>query len=716
MAVNLVRLSRPRPSRRYRTLPGIVLCLLGLFWLGGTATTGALHVVTMSCRGRVVSATSPKPFRPAGGTLSKPADGRLFGVDFAVDVTGYALSPCLPAGLAGGPSFAAPPGDVLAGVTFQWGNADGYGHFEVAPAFSLLIGGRQLPLPGASRVSGDESYLVSVPAGDSVAFVVASIGPPQELSLESGRRVGPSPKALYRSWSSPYVLDKVDKSVRLQALDAADHFSTPERIGLTSAVLSWFPPTLKGHAGMSSAYLEVDMTAAQPGAAIDWERAMPADGRHLRLVLPGGTVVAPAEGSFGLRGTLDRGLYFFRVPWDLTRATLEVAPGTLPVVVEAATPGSTELAVVGTARFAIRLKTAAPYPGKAHGPSAAVPRYAVAPRSDRSKDSPAVEIAVVTVTTAVAVLVPVLLVVPVLVRRRQRRRGPYVFDAASGQTTPSRHQSAEPAPVEVVDATTAPGDAARPSELLPAPAPRPLVFSVLGPLEADGLVLPTKRPIVVELLCFLACQHPRRFTAGEIIAALWPVADDAPDAVSLTSFRTYVSAARRVAGEAAFPRAEGGTYCIGDGVTTDWHQFSSLVERAGAAEGPARYELLGEALGLVRGLAFSGVPEGRYGWAFADGVASRIEAEISSAAAALADCALELGRAGEVLEHLRRALAATRSREVADDLLTASGATGDVACLERTWRDLVALLGTDALSLQRSFEAMRATLAAPVAD
>jgi hypothetical protein len=48
---------------------------------------------------------------------------------------------------------------------------------------------------------------------------------------------------------------------------------------------------------------------------------------------------------------------------------------------------------------------------------------------------------------------------------------------------------------------------------------------------------------------------------------------------------------------------------------------------------------------------------------------------------------------------------------VADDLLILAGATGDLGTLERAWRDVEAIVGTEAAArLRRSYEAIRRRL------
>jgi hypothetical protein len=216
--------------------------------------------------------------------------------------------------------------------------------------------------------------------------------------------------------------------------------------------------------------------------------------------------------------------------------------------------------------------------------------------------------------------------------------------------------------------------------------------------------------VVIELLVFLACMKSRRFTPDEIMAELWPLGEDGAETVSRTSFQKYMTYARRSAGLAAFPKAVGGRLSIGAEVTTDWEAFQVLVERAKAADGNHAIELLVTALGLVRGPAFSGVPKGRYSWA-ERGLITEIDVAVIAAAERLAELCLDAGQAARAVDGIVSVLRATRDPRIADDLLSLAGATDDLGTLERAWRDVEAIVGTEAAArLRRSYEAIRRRL------
>jgi hypothetical protein len=397
--------------------------------------------------------------------------------------------------------------------------------------------------------------------------------------------------------------------------------------------------------------------------------------------------------------------------------------------------------VLGTAAFPIDLPPApklatgvavAPAPGRAtSGPAGAHTAKSATAGTPRGSGQPRTVLLIVTTTVAVPVLL--VLVVPVFVRRRQRKRGPYAVDAGGALIgVPESLLPATLAPAgepggirsgataetgespSSVAATAGPGNAKAAAALANETAGSQIrsapSFRVLGEVEAADLELPTTRLVVVELLVFLACMKTRRFTPDEITAELWPLGEDGAETVSRTSFQKYMTYARRAAGLAAFPKAVAGRLSIGNDVTTDWEVFKALVERAKTAEANDGIDLLVTALGLVRGPAFSGVPKGRYAWA-GRGLITEIDVAVIAAAERLAELCLEAGVAARALEGTGRALRATKDPRVGDDLLSLAGATGDLGTLERAWRDVEAIVGTEAAGrLRRSYEAIRRRL------
>jgi hypothetical protein len=237
---------------------------------------------------------------------------------------------------------------------------------------------------------------------------------------------------------------------------------------------------------------------------------------------------------------------------------------------------------------------------------------------------------------------------------------------------------------------------------------------ILGPLKISGLRSSPRWRVALELLCFLACHPDERFTADELREHLRPASDDG-ETVSGKTFCSYASALRTATGHVAFPEACGGTYGLGPGVVTDWDWFRAEVAFARAQPPDRARLLLAPAFDLIRGPLFSGVPKGRYGWAFDDGLVSQIEVAIVEAASVLAELCFDAEEPEVALAGLGRALLATKDVGVADDLLTTAGATGNPATLERAWRDVRGALGEQAAGLEPAYEACRRRVSGAVA-
>jgi hypothetical protein len=672
--------------------------------------------------GETVPRGTPSSAEASGSDLHQPGDLTLNGYNFSLRVLGYGLGSCLASSELGGAGYAAVRGDVVAMVSFDLRYYGSFGSYY-APDLSFVVDGRRVPAIGAGAEAGNGALVLSVPRDASVAFAASEAGLTQEFSLRTGERLPPAPEALYRDPNSPVVTEKVGRSHSLRLVDHLDHLDQRDRIELSSASLSWFEPIdPRVHAGASGAYLQVNLDEQAP--ASDglgfWVRALPPG--DLRLVLPDGRRLAPDPASTVARQPSDLvdGTYFFDVPAGFTTGKLEVTPG-IELAVSPDTLRNVRVELLGTASFPIHL----PPPekvvtGSLGGPGASTSRASGSgtrrsPAGSGPLPTPAVVLLVLALEAALAA--PVLGGLRVLRRRRLRRLGPYSADA-SGRVEPfpvpgllplrrgglgaKDEEAAGPAPEDLPLGALAPPPAIAPEGWL--------TFRVLGPLGVDGLELPPERPVVIELLCFLACHKQRRFSASEVIAELWPLGEDGRETVSQTTFRSYVSLARRAAGTGRFPKASGGTYGLGEEVETDWHRFVAIVESAKEKTGPEARACYAAALGLVAGPAFSGVPEGRYAWNAP--LVSEIEVAVVAAASSLVEACIEADVPAEALSPLRRALLATRDHGIGDDLLTAAGATGNLAALERAWRDVGAALGDDAETLRRSYEAIRSRLVA----
>ncbi|KAA1395520.1 LysM peptidoglycan-binding domain-containing protein [Aeromicrobium ginsengisoli] len=136
---------------------------------------------------------------------------------------------------------------------------------------------------------------------------------------------------------------------------------------------------------------------------------------------------------------------------------------------------------------------------------------------------------------------------------------------------------------------------------------------VLGPVqvEASGEVEPERVAFLTELACFLAL-HPAGVHANRISAALWPRGVDPQ--VRDGALRQVADWLGTTAAGTAALEQESGVWRLAPGaVDLDWDRFREALNRA-AEDGTRRETHMRTALALVAGLAFSGVPVGRYGW------------------------------------------------------------------------------------------------------
>lgn len=150
---------------------------------------------------------------------------------------------------------------------------------------------------------------------------------------------------------------------------------------------------------------------------------------------------------------------------------------------------------------------------------------------------------------------------------------------------------------------------------------RPPLVRVLGPVDVLGPVTDEEKkkrvPQATELTAWLLF-HPGS-TREALESALWrgrrvPTRKTVTQLISRTRAWLGVSPD----GEHYFPsmsETKGAKYELLGSVSSDWHQFLDLVERGERTSGPEGTRALRQALELVRGTPFSGVPAHRYVWA-----------------------------------------------------------------------------------------------------
>lgn len=158
---------------------------------------------------------------------------------------------------------------------------------------------------------------------------------------------------------------------------------------------------------------------------------------------------------------------------------------------------------------------------------------------------------------------------------------------------------------------------------------------VIGPVEVVGWHDPGGRATqLAEILSYLVFHRDRPVRASALRLALRP---DVDDEITEETLHAYVSMLRRAVGRELFPPATRNGYRLSDAVTSDWERFSAL-------SGPgASLPDLEQALQLVRGRPFSGVPEGSFRWVDVELLVSVIDAAVAGAALRLATAFQEAG-------------------------------------------------------------------------
>jgi hypothetical protein len=210
---------------------------------------------------------------------------------------------------------------------------------------------------------------------------------------------------------------------------------------------------------------------------------------------------------------------------------------------------------------------------------------------------------------------------------------------------------------------------------------------ILGPVEVVGWRAAPDRPILTELVCYLALHRDRRITGDALRAALRP--DEREKEPNAKTLRTYLSLLRKSLGPDVLPAADSAGYRLGDAVTTDLELFGGL---AGASDLETK---LG-ALRLIRGQPFEGVPKGSYLWVSSEFLISDIELTVSSQTRKIAQLCWEGERRQDATWALRQGLLAARYDYGLWDLYLLFASELGRPTLERARREARAALGDDA--------------------
>jgi DNA-binding SARP family transcriptional activator len=681
-----------------------------LLLVGSRAVPAIATTAQVLDTGRVVELSSP------GTALTTPADGRLRGNDATVTVTGVAW----PAAVGAAPQdYVASPGDRL--VEFALRITEPANDIGLATTFtnrvSLVLGvgtatlgvdlggmDRQLYSSSTSDVTAIAVFAAAVPVEEhDVVLEMGENGFPQRFSLWTLRRVPPVPSVLYRSPPSPSVADPTSPTTTLATANPADGFHSDVTVSLSSATLTNFATDGSGTTppANNEAFLVVQMTSDVPDPSYgspDWGHYLgnftALSGGRLLLHLPGRPPIPAIESGESASNTpagSDSGLldatYTFTVPADMTTAMLTITPGPATGTEFTGFEGNgstTNLELTSTAQLPVAFAPSAATPAQHTPPWVGAPLPATgAPASSGTASGGGLPIwlAVLLVVAFGAALV----LGERALRRRRAGRGAAAPSTEDPVRANGREPTAKPAQREAASLTYA-------HEALDGE----LIVSVLGPVTVSGWRVRPDRRVAEELLCYLALHAGRPMSADEILLALWPIESDRREA-SRKSLHTYLSGLRQAIGPERLPDASAaGGYRV-TGVTTDWGEFRTLVAETRNASDEVAIVLRTDALALVRGAPFQGVPDGRFGWVFAESLVSDMTAAIVEVAHALStDLALADDYEGAV-RAARAGLRGSPSEEtLLLDLLRALVAAGDVDGARRAQRDAEHLLGPEA--------------------
>jgi DNA-binding SARP family transcriptional activator len=234
---------------------------------------------------------------------------------------------------------------------------------------------------------------------------------------------------------------------------------------------------------------------------------------------------------------------------------------------------------------------------------------------------------------------------------------------------------------------------------------------LLGPPAVIGCREEPSRPILLELLCYLAMHRERPVSGEELRSALWP--DTEGSEAGAKSLRTYMSMLRRCVGADRLPEAiRSAGYRLSSDVETDWEEFEHLVARAGA-EDELEPHYLREALRLVRGTPFAAVVSGTFTWAWRPpSLAGAMEVTIVKAARRLVELAAAAGEHGQATWAATRGLVVSPyDEDLWQDLLVAATRKDRHAGLERAWSELTSVIPSPPAALVELRRKLEAELA-----
>jgi hypothetical protein len=617
--------------------------------------------------GRVVEAASQD--LQAHGTA--PSDGRLRGPDYTATITRVAWPQSVGSvsNLFGPPVYIAGADHRLIAFTLsvtQTTDDSGRLNSSTGVAAQLAVGRAQLPVSldmidgqiaggktGSAQTTGVDSFVASVPAHEqSVVLELTEAGYTQQFNLWSLKRLHPSPVILYRAPSSPTVTGMASTPFHLSFTNPADEFSSTDNAQVSSAALTYFAPgqSLQTPRSTAKAYLVLglqssypDIPYGQPNSGHFFSSFNPIAGSELTFTPTGGSAVDGLATTTAFASTnaaadddgLFDAIYFFTVPATTTGGTLTVNTGQ-EVGDEytgfTGTGNSTVINLTASATAALSFPAVpSPPPAQKKPPWVGAPLpatgLAAAPSGNTSGGTSSSGGFPIWLAVLILVVIAVALIV-VQRLRRQRRLTPAGAAADSSFVTPTftRPDEETDPPFKVV---------LPPEHVEPPSLEETSRVGVMGPIEISGFRQRNDRRIVDELLVYLVLHDSHHRSAEQIQAGLRPLADDHGN-VTRKTIHNYLSQLRRFVGPEHLPDASvAGGYLI-HGVDSDWVIFQRLNREADTVGDEAARALRTDALALVRGRPFDGVPADSYDWVDEEHLRTTIMF-------AVAECAQRLG-------------------------------------------------------------------------
>jgi hypothetical protein len=215
---------------------------------------------------------------------------------------------------------------------------------------------------------------------------------------------------------------------------------------------------------------------------------------------------------------------------------------------------------------------------------------------------------------------------------------------------------------------------------------------LLGRPKVSGWLTPPKGNRPEEIVVYLAAARPGGVHRDRLIDALWD-----GERVKPKALYNHLVAIRRHAGNPDIIANENSTYRLADCVHSDWDQFCTLADRAGALEGRARLDCLRDALSLIDGKPFD-VAETAYAWVAGEGVVSHIEVTVTDLASILATEAIEARDTELAIFAARKGLLACPwLLRMYGYIIEAHTLDGNASLAEHAWREAIRVAGEDDL-------------------